>query len=89
MQAYSDIHNLVESVQRCVYLSASLPSHSITYISIWSFAIYFAKEGNFINLGVNPLEQITLLTICCPAAAWVAFQNDTVEGVKLDAICSS
>ena len=52
--------------------------HSIAYISIRSFAIYFAKEGNFINLGVNPLEQITLLTICCPAAAWAAFQDDTL-----------
>ena len=52
--------------------------HSIAYISIHSFAIYFAKEGNFITLGVNPLEQITLLTICCPAAAWAAFQDDTL-----------
>ena len=43
--------------------------HPIAYISIHSFAIYFAKEGNFINLGVNPLEKITPLTFflssCC------------------------
>ncbi len=52
--------------------------HSIAYISIRSFAFYFAKEGNFTNLGVNPLEQITLLTICCPAAAWAAFQDETL-----------
>ncbi len=53
--------------------------HSIAYISIRSFAIYFAKEGNFINMGVNPLEQITLSTICCPAATWAAFQDDTLH----------
>ncbi len=69
MQAYSDIHNLVESVQgMSTYQPLFLP-HSIVYMSLRSFDIYFAKEGNFINLGVNPLEQITLLTICCPAAA--------------------
>jgi hypothetical protein len=43
--------------------------HSIAYISILSFVIFFAKEGKFINLEVNPLEQITQLTIYCPAAA--------------------
>jgi hypothetical protein len=37
---------------------------------------YFCKGINFINLEVNPLEQITLLTICCPAAALAAFQDD-------------
>ena len=76
MQAYYNIHNLVEGVQRCVYLKASLSSHSILHI-IYSFAV-FCKGRNFINLRVNPLEQIALLTIHCPAAAWAAFQDDTL-----------
>ena len=63
MQAYYNIHNLIESVQRCIYLSASLPSpFNCAHFYVFICCI-FAKDGNFINLGVNPLEQITLLAI--------------------------
>ena len=36
--------------------------HSVAHISTF-ICFIFAKDSNFINLEVNPLEQITLLTI--------------------------
>ena len=78
MQTYSDIQNLVEVCKDVFTYQPLFLPHSIVYISIRSFAIYFAKECNFIKLGVNPLDQITLLTICCSAAACTAFQDDTL-----------
>jgi hypothetical protein len=70
MQAYYNINNLVEIVRRCVNLSAPAYhplSFNCAHLNI--HMLFFAKDENLINLGVNPLEKITLLTICFPAAA--------------------
>ncbi len=51
MQAYSDIHNLVESVQRYAYLSASLPS-SLNCVHEFTFIWYlFCKGRQFHQFG--------------------------------------
>ena len=60
MQAYYNINNLVESMQRHVNLSASLPL-SFNCAHLYFHFLHFCKGlKNPIDLGGNPLEKITV-----------------------------
>ena len=52
--------------------------HSIEHIHICSFAVFLQRTAISSILESKPLEQITIFTICCPAAAWSAFQDNTL-----------
>ena len=67
-------HHLVESVQRCVNLSAYLPSPFNVHICTF---IIFCKGRQFHQFGSQfSVENHCILTMHCPAAAWAASQDD-------------